>query len=64
MTPPNETEHADIEPCPSCLSTLVRRLTAVPEKVWLVCGRCGLSWSITERRFRRTAYDGPEEDAR
>jgi len=40
----------DVQQCVSCISTDVRRLSIVGSDVWLVCGRCGLRWSIRERR--------------
>jgi ribosomal protein L37AE/L43A len=52
----------DVQQCPSCGSTVVQRLSIVESgRVWLVCGRCDLRWSIADRRSpRTTAYDLPE----
>jgi hypothetical protein len=36
--------------CPSCESAEVIRTSVEAGKVWLVCGRCALRWSIAERR--------------
>jgi hypothetical protein len=36
--------------CPSCESAEVMRTSVEEGKVWLVCGRCALRWSIAERR--------------
>jgi ribosomal protein L37AE/L43A len=41
----------DVQQCPSCGSTAVQRSSGVEiGRVWLVCGRCSLRWSIAERR--------------
>jgi transcription elongation factor Elf1 len=41
----------NVQQCPSCGSTAVQRLSIVESgRVWLVCGRCDLRWSIGDRR--------------
>lgn len=41
----------DVQQCPSCGSTAVYRLSIVESgRVWLVCRRCDLRWSIADRR--------------
>jgi len=52
--------------CPSCGSTAVQRLSIVESgRVWLVCGRCDLRWSIADRRSPLvSAYEGFERRGR
>ena len=65
----SETERpqgADVQQCPSCGSTAVQRLSIVESgRVWLVCGRCDLRWSIADRRSPPvSAYEGFERRGR
>ena len=50
MTRPDRPRDVDEQRCPSCEASLVQQLSVVGGQVWLVCGRCGLRWSIRERR--------------
>ena len=55
----------NVQRCPSCESPAVRRFGVVDGKVWLVCGRCDLRWSIAERRSPLVAeYHGFERRVR
>jgi hypothetical protein len=50
-----------VQQCPSCESTAVLSSSVEGGKVWLVCRRCDLRWSIRDRRSQAaTGYDGPE----
>jgi ribosomal protein L37AE/L43A len=54
-----------VQRCPSCESSAVQRFSIVDGKVWLVCGRCDLRWSIAERRSAAVAdYRGFERRLR
>jgi hypothetical protein len=60
MAQPDHHGDPDVQHCPSCQSRVVR-LTRVMRStgVWFVCGRCRLSWNITERRMPGPhGYDG------
>jgi hypothetical protein len=50
MTGPDRPHDLDEQRCPSCDATLVQHFSVVGGQVWLVCRRCGLRWSIRERR--------------
>jgi len=52
----------DVQQCPSCGSTAVQRLSIVETaRVWLVCRRCDLRWSIADRRSPSvSAHEGLE----
>ena len=52
----------DVQQCPSCGSTAVQRLSIVESgRVWLLCRRCDLRWSIADRRSPSvSAYEGFE----
>jgi hypothetical protein len=51
----------DVQQCPSCLATIVRQVSVVGGRVWLVCERCSLRWSMQERRLQPAAeYRGFE----
>jgi hypothetical protein len=52
----------DDQRCPSCDFTHPRQShLRDARQVWFVCGRCGLSWSIADRRGSPSPpYDGVE----
>jgi hypothetical protein len=51
----------DVQQCPSCGTTAVLRVSAGDGKVSFACRRCGLRWSISERRSPgRPRYTGLE----
>jgi hypothetical protein len=56
----------DVQQCPSCGTTAVQQVSGVENgKVWFVCGRCDLRWSITDRREpREYTYQGFERRRR
>ena len=65
MTIPDRPAGPDVQRCPSCESTAVLSASVEGGKVWLVCRRCDLRWSIPDRRTESaTRYDGPERRGR
>ena len=55
-----ETDRGEAQ-CPSCGASIVQQLSVVGGMVWLLCARCGLRWSITDRRSpTASAYQGFE----
>ena len=61
MTGPDRPRDVDDQRCPSCEASLVQQVSVVGGTVWLVCGRCGLRWSIRERRVESSSeYRGFE----
>jgi hypothetical protein len=55
----------DVQQCPSCGSTVVLWTMVEGQKVWFVCSRCDLRWSISDRRsLMAVAHDGPERRRR
>jgi hypothetical protein len=55
----------DVQQCPSCGSTAVLQTLVEGRKVWFVCNRCDVRWSIADRRsLIAFAHDGPERRRR